>query len=556
MKNPELIDLQSLRDRFARLQGLDQANPNMSGKKSKKNSPSGSKGAAAKPIPRADLPRVVDVPAAHPNASLNPAAAKDKGSAAVNPGSLADAPRVVNEPGSPTSVSLNSGAATPVVPNAGAATSVSMNSGHVSVQDNIRIDQDYVMNTHDSVKNVNDSVKNVNDLRNTTSQKHEGNNDLKPVSFAQVVRKDQESNKVNFRLIHSECKIDGVDLVLPKESILQISDRFANTLYGYFVGKRLAFPIVENYVKNTWAKFGIRKVMMNAAGFFFFKFDTQLDMKRVLESGPWLIRSVPIILNIWTPESSLVKNDVSKVPVWIKIHDVPLVAFTEEGLSLIATKVGTPILLDSATTTMCLNSWGRSSYARALVEVDAAKDLKENLIIGIPKMVGEDFTSVTLRIEYEWKPPRCSTCMVFGHNVEHCPKHVKPVVTEETHKDDPKGFILVDKKKGKGIAQQQSRQVEGVRLSKPKPNFVYRPKTQPHKENQNACSTSGGIRDEVVKGLNNNQPTSSVRREGKGVQIANSFGGLNNLIDSDGEEDVETVFSEGASTPGKSGFDD
>ena len=45
-------------------------------------------------------------------------------------------------------------------------------------------------------------------------------------------------------------------MAIPWQSVEEVSTRFANTLYDYFIGKRLVFPIVENYVKNTWAKFG------------------------------------------------------------------------------------------------------------------------------------------------------------------------------------------------------------------------------------------------------------------------------------------------------------
>ncbi|GJS44356.1 zinc knuckle CX2CX4HX4C containing protein [Tanacetum coccineum] len=36
----------------------------------------------------------------------------------------------------------------------------------------------------------------------------------------------------------------------------------------------------------------------------------------------------------------LTKEDTSKVPVWIKMHDVPLAAYISDGLSMIATKLG------------------------------------------------------------------------------------------------------------------------------------------------------------------------------------------------------------------------
>ena len=61
-----------------------------------------------------------------------------------------------------------------------------------------------------------------------------------------------------------------MDLLIPLTSVLEVNKRFSNSLYGYFLGDRLAYPVVENYVKNSWAQFGLKKVMMNNAGFFFF----------------------------------------------------------------------------------------------------------------------------------------------------------------------------------------------------------------------------------------------------------------------------------------------
>ncbi|GKF19243.1 primary amine oxidase-like protein, partial [Tanacetum coccineum] len=59
----------------------------------------------------------------------------------------------------------------------------------------------------------------------------------------------------------------------------------------------------------------------------------------VLRDGPWMIRGIPIFLNKWSPSVSLLKEDLSRVPVWVKFHDVPLVAYTSDGLSLIAMKI-------------------------------------------------------------------------------------------------------------------------------------------------------------------------------------------------------------------------
>ncbi|GJX36124.1 zinc knuckle CX2CX4HX4C containing protein [Tanacetum coccineum] len=76
----------------------------------------------------------------------------------------------------------------------------------------------------------------------------------------------------------------GANVVIPLAVVEEVSQRFENTLYGYFLGKRLAFPLVETYVKNAWAKFGLERTMLTN-GFFFFQFATWEGMERVLENG-------------------------------------------------------------------------------------------------------------------------------------------------------------------------------------------------------------------------------------------------------------------------------
>ncbi|GKD30071.1 zinc knuckle CX2CX4HX4C containing protein, partial [Tanacetum coccineum] len=223
-------------------------------------------------------------------------------------------------------------------------------------------------------------------------------------------------------------------------------------------------------LRKTWAKFGLKRVMLED-DFFLFQFESKDGMEKVMEGGPWLIRLVPLFLNIWTPNTLLMKEEIKSAPVWIKLHHVPIVAYSEVGLSLITTQIGRPIMLDTYTSSMCLKSWGRKEYARALVEVLAEEELLESMVVAIPKNDGKGYTLATISIEYEWKPPRCGVCKVFDHVEDKCPKVVKPVVVVESTKNDDDGFTEVKKKKHK---PKQPRQVEGVRLSKPKPNFYYR----------------------------------------------------------------------------------
>nr|GFB83923.1 hypothetical protein [Tanacetum cinerariifolium] len=148
-------------------------------------------------------------------------------------------------------------------------------------------------------------------------------------------------------------------------------------------GKWVAYPIVANYVRNTWGKYGlVRSIFSSSTGLFSFQFSSMEGLDAMLE------------------------ND-----------------FNEDGLSAIATKLGTPLMFDSYTSDMCMQSWGRSSYARVMIELQADVELKDNIILAMPKIIRESHYICNVCVEYEWKPPRCVYCKVFIHTHKECLKN-------------------------------------------------------------------------------------------------------------------------------------
>ncbi|GJU47736.1 retrotransposon protein, putative, ty1-copia subclass [Tanacetum coccineum] len=146
---------------------------------------------------------------------------------------------------------------------------------------------------------------------------------------------------LNFRTLFTPGG-NGVDVVVLVQSIRAISDRFTNTAYGFFLGKRVAYPVVAK----------------------------------------------------WEPGCAIVQEDVESVSVWVKLHGVPVTVFSEDGLSAIATKLGTPLMLDSYYD-MCFQSWGKSSHARAMIELRADVELKDTIMVAMLKLTGKGFYTCT-----------------------------------------------------------------------------------------------------------------------------------------------------------------
>ncbi|GJW04267.1 hypothetical protein Tco_1563123 [Tanacetum coccineum] len=87
-----------------------------------------------------------------------------------------------------------------------------------------------------------------------------------------------------------------------------------------------------------------------------------------------------------------------------------------------AAKFGNPIMLDSYTSSICLQSWSHMDYTRVLIDIRADLELKEDMIIDIPNVEDDGEVLHTMRVKYEWEPPRCGVCMVFRHDDMICPK--------------------------------------------------------------------------------------------------------------------------------------
>nr|GEX52239.1 hypothetical protein [Tanacetum cinerariifolium] len=376
---------------------------------------------------------------------------------------------------------------------------------------------------------------------------------VKPL-FASVINEKTPRKVIKIRELRSQEVVNGAFVTLPFEAVEEVNARFSNTLYGYFIGKRLAYPLVENYVKNAWAKYGLRRVQLHEE-FFLFQFETKDGMESVMENGPWLIQLVLLILNVQTPNTVLKKDVIKHAPVWVKMHLVPTVAYSEIGLSLITTQIGKPIMLDTYTSNMCLNSLGQSTYAKALIEVATDTKLKESMIIAIPLSNKEGHTFSTVDIEYEWTPPRCETCMIFDHVSDKCPKLPKVVAPAQVTED---GFTVVKKKKTKG-KNSQKKQVEGVRLTKPSPNLQYRRVERGETSNAVFKITQNGTKDtNLPNGPNLNIPKEVTKQPT--LEPRNAMSALEVVNDSDSEDIDEHLTMEeqtsrrtdgkhGASTP-------
>nr|GEZ02719.1 hypothetical protein [Tanacetum cinerariifolium] len=96
---------------------------------------------------------------------------------------------------------------------------------------------------------------------------------------------------------------------------------------------------------------------------------------------------------------------------------------------VISSMIGNLIIMDRITMEMCDRSYGRASFARVLIKVDADLGLIDKVEVWY-KRLGK---SMELRMEFLWKPPVFSHCKVYGHGLDRCLKRTLNVAEKKLY---------------------------------------------------------------------------------------------------------------------------
>lgn len=215
----------------------------------------------------------------------------------------------------------------------------------------------------------------------------------------------------NFLLTHVQldsCR-QGKKLFVPTTVTERGRREWHNTLVGFFLDRKLPYSLVVPAASKFWGNAGLVDTLASDQGTFFFKFDTQVSLDAVLEGGPWHFAGRPIILRKWEPHLSIEKDNISKIPIWVHFFNIPLEYWTPEGLSYIASMIGKPLRVDKTTA-----EGRRISYARICIEIDAT----EEWLTEFELEATAGIKPISIKVEYQWTPTRCSMCKCFGHDCQ------------------------------------------------------------------------------------------------------------------------------------------
>jgi len=150
-------------------------------------------------------------------------------------------------------------------------------------------------------------------------------------------------------------------------------------------------------------------MMSLGRGYYEFFFASEMDKCNVWAAGTVTLKSGVLRLFEWSKDFNMHTQRNTHAQVWIRLLELPQEYWMEQTLREIASAVGTPLVIDNATTKRLFGH-----YARILVDMDFSRKIFHEIV------VEREGYAFPVAVSYEWMPDFCSHCQNIGHDVTVC----------------------------------------------------------------------------------------------------------------------------------------
>ncbi|KAF9620337.1 hypothetical protein IFM89_011072 [Coptis chinensis] len=129
--------------------------------------------------------------------------------------------------------------------------------------------------------------------------------------------------QVKINEIYGQFEFFEVDVMdVPSDILEEGVELWKDHLVGFFVDKRLPFPVVKSILEKQWKTKASYEISTNK-DVFYFKFVLEEDRKLALESGPLFMAGRVFMIQPWTEELEFQRRNMTTQPIWVKIWDIP-----------------------------------------------------------------------------------------------------------------------------------------------------------------------------------------------------------------------------------------
>jgi len=193
------------------------------------------------------------------------------------------------------------------------------------------------------------------------------------------------------------------------------------------------------------------QILLCSKGFFIVLFDSPDEYQKVFMQGPWFWGRAGLFITPWFPEFDANTMVVTKMPVWVRLPNLPLPYWQHTVLEDIGNLLGRFIKSDNER-----KEKGLFTYARICVEIDLSKGLPDRLYLK-----HESYTWLQ-SLDYENTAFRCRLCHLTGHLQDTCPLAKKfpkkKKGTMSNRKNWQADFPYPEEEEGSADEEQQSMQ--------------------------------------------------------------------------------------------------
>jgi len=181
---------------------------------------------------------------------------------------------------------------------------------------------------------------------------------------------------------------------------------------------------IYSKLHNQWKTKGAWSMTSLGRGYYEFFFSSEEDMRMTWAMGTINLKPGVLRLFEWQKDFNLHKQRNTHAQVWIRLLELPQEYWMDRTLREIASALGTPLLINSATSKRIYGH-----YACILVDMDFSRQIFHEIT------VEREGYAFQVEVAYEWFPDYCTHCHTIGHDISSC-RWLYPKKDNIVHKEN------------------------------------------------------------------------------------------------------------------------